>query len=407
MTSRERVRAALDRRVPDRMPVDFGGTNVTGIHPEAYARLKRHLGVEGGAVRVFDVEGLAAEVELPVIEALGGDFFYCKRLNYRYGVPNRDWRPWTLPSGLTVELAGGYDLRRRPGGTRIAHDGVPVADMPDGASGFDPVPPTGGRPRPDDLRFPCLTDEDCRHLEQTSLAAYEGTSLCLTGEWHGKGLLGAGCLYAGGMEGFLCDLLTDPSYAHDVLDRYTEHYLAQLPAFFQAVGRRLDVYNFYDDFGTQSAPLVSPGLFREFFAPRYRRIIDAIKALSGCRVFFHSCGAIRGLIPDMIAMGVDCLNPVQPGLPGMEPASLAAEFGDRLVFWGGAANAQSTLESGTPDEVRREALANAAALSSRGGYVFAASHNISRGVPPANVAALFAAGREAPALPATRQADPR
>ena len=274
---------------------------------------------------------------------------------------------------------------------------------PDGASGFDPVAPAGARPRPEDLRFPALTDEDCRYLERTSRAAYEGTSLALTGEWHGKGLLGAGCLYAGGMESFLCDLLTDPGYAHAVLDRYTGHYLAQLPPFFQAVGRRLDVYNFYDDFGTQSAPLVSPGLFRDFFAPRYRRIIDAIKAASGCRIFFHSCGAVRALIPDMIAMGVDCLNPVQPGLPGMEPASLAAEFGDRIVFWGGAVNAQTTLEAGTPAEVRREALENAAALSSRGPYVFAASHNVSRGVPAANVVALFAAAREA----AAREEAPR
>ncbi len=106
MTSRERVRAALGRRATDRMPVDFGGTNVTGIHPAAYARLRHHLGIAGGAVRVFDVEGLAAEVEPSVVEALGGDFFYCKRLNYRYGVPNRDWRPWTLPDGTAVRDRG-------------------------------------------------------------------------------------------------------------------------------------------------------------------------------------------------------------------------------------------------------------------------------------------------------------
>jgi hypothetical protein len=330
-----------------------------------------------------------------VVQALGGDFVYIKRLNYRYGVANRDWRPWTLPDGTVVEIAGGYELARRDGGTRIVVEGTTVADMPDGASGFDPVAPSGAKPRPEDLRFSALGDEDCRHLERTSRAAYEETGLSLTGEWHGKGLLGAGCLFAGGMESFLCDLLTDPGYAHAVLDRYTEHYLAQLPAFFQAVGRRLDVYNFYDDFGTQSASIVSPDHFREFFVPRYRRIIDAIKAASGCRIFFHSCGAVRGLIPDLIALGIDCLNPVQPGLPGMEPASLAAEFGDRIVFWGGAVNAQTTLEAGTPADVRREALENAAALSSRGPYVFAASHNVSRGVPAANVAALFAVVREA------------
>ena len=241
--------------------------------------------------------------------------------------------------------------------------------------------------------FPELTDEDCRYLERSSLSAHQGTELALAGEWHGKGLLGAACAHAGGMESFLCDLLLDPGYATDVLGRYAEHYRRQLTPFFQAVGARLDVYCFYDDFGTQSAPLVSPELFRSCFAPLYRLIIDDIGRLSRARVFFHSCGAILPLIPDMIDMGVRCLNPLQSGIPGLEPESLKAEFGDALVFWGGAVNAQTTLERGSPGQVREEAERNARIFARGGGYVFAASHNIQPGVPVENVLALFDTAR--------------
>jgi uroporphyrinogen decarboxylase len=397
MTSRERVRAVLDGSPADRAPVDFGGTNVTAIHPSAYHRVKRLLGVSGGHTRVYDVEGLAAEVELEVARALGSDVLYVKRLRYRYGVPNDSWRAWRLADGTPVEVAAGYDLEPEPGGGwRIEVGGRIAASMPGRAAGFDPVPAAGVRPDPASIVFPSITEEDCRHLEATSRAAFEGTDLALAGEWHGKGLLGAGCLYTHGMEGFLCDLLVDPGYAADVLDRYTEHYRAELVPFFQAVADRLDVYCFYDDFGTQSAPLISPELFRAFFAPRYRSIMDDIRRLSRARVFFHSCGAIRPLIPDMIAMGVRCLNPLQPGLPGMAPESLKAEHGERLVFWGGAVNAQSTLETGTPGAVREEARRNAAILGRGGGYVFAASHNVQRDVPAENVLALFEAGRRTP-----------
>jgi uroporphyrinogen decarboxylase len=394
MTSRERVRATLEGRPVDRLPVDLGGTNVTSIHPSAYHRLKRHLGIEGGRTRVYDLEGLAAEVELPVVRALGGDLCYIKRLRYRYGVPNDSWRPWPLADGTPAEVAAGYDLRPDGGGWSVVAEGKSVASMPERAAGFDPVPPSGPRPDAGEIVFPELTDADCRHLEATSRAAFEGTDLALAGEWHGKGLLGAGCLFTHGMEGFLCDLLVEPGYATEVLDRYTEHYRRQLVPFYQAVRDRLDVYCFYDDFGTQSAPLVSPDLFRAFFVPRYQAIVRDIARLSRSAVFFHSCGAIRPLIPDMIAMGVRCLNPLQPGLPGMDPGSLKAEFGDRLVFWGGAVNSQTTLAHGTPEEVRAEAIERGGALARGGGFVYAASHNIQRDVPAENVVALFEAARE-------------
>ncbi|MFH1264916.1 MAG: uroporphyrinogen decarboxylase family protein, partial [Planctomycetota bacterium] len=110
---------------------------------------------------------------------------------------------------------------------------------------------------------------------------------------------------------------------------------------------------------------------------------------TGWKVFMHNDGAIFDLVPTLIEMGVDILNPVQTSAKGMDPVKLKREFGDRIVFWGGACDSQSTLAFGTPEEVAREVEENIRILAPGGGYVLGAVHNIQAGVPPENVIALF------------------
>lgn len=111
------------------------------------------------------------------------------------------------------------------------------------------------------------------------------------------------------------------------------------------------------------------------------------------KVMLHSDGALRPLLPSIIEMGVDILNPVQASAVGMDPARLKEEFGGRLVFWGGACDGQSTLARGTPEAVHAEARRNLAALAPGSGYVFASVHNIQADVPADNIVALFDAAR--------------
>jgi uroporphyrinogen decarboxylase len=111
-------------------------------------------------------------------------------------------------------------------------------------------------------------------------------------------------------------------------------------------------------------------------------------------LFLHSCGAIRELIPDLIEVGVDILNPVQVNAPGMDSLALKLDFGDSLTFWGGGVDTQTVLPYGSPEEVRDEVKMRIDHLAPGGGFVFAPVHNIQTGVPPENVVAMWETWRD-------------
>jgi uroporphyrinogen decarboxylase len=169
--------------------------------------------------------------------------------------------------------------------------------------------------------------------------------------------------------------------------------MSNLKRFARAAGDRVPILQITDDFGTQETLLLSIKMFRELIMPYYQRGIDWIHQNTKMKVMLHSDGALFPLIPSLIEMGVDILNPVQVNARGMEPAKLKQTFGDKLVFWGGAADCQGTLPFGRPQDVAREAEANLKAFSPGGGYVFAAVHNLQTGVPPDNILALFETAR--------------
>jgi len=170
-------------------------------------------------------------------------------------------------------------------------------------------------------------------------------------------------------------------------------WLENLAAFRGAVGDRVQILQICDDFGTQHAPFLSVKMFRERLLPAYKRGLDWVHANTSWKVLLHSDGAIFPLIPSIIEMGVDILNPVQTSAAGMDPGRLKAEFGAQLAFWGGSCDGQSTLANGTPEEVAAETERNVSALSAGSGYVCASIHNIQANVPPDNIIALFDTAR--------------
>ena len=156
-----------------------------------------------------------------------------------------------------------------------------------------------------------------------------------------------------------------------------------------ALGDKVQILHLADDFGTHESLLLSTRMFRTLIMPHYKRGIDWIHQNTKMKVLFHSNGAIFPLIPSLIEMGVDILNPVQITAKGMDPVRLKEAYGNQLVFWGGAVDCQKTLPLGTPEEVAREVEANVKTLAAGGGYVGGAVHNIQPGVPAENVLALF------------------
>ncbi len=128
--------------------------------------------------------------------------------------------------------------------------------------------------------------------------------------------------------------------------------------------------------------------------PRHKELVQFIKSRTSAKIWYHTCGACRDYIPDLLDNGIDALNPVQISAAEMEPGQLKTEFGDRLVFWGGGIDAQHVLPQADPETVREHVRRNIEAFKRGGGYVFNNVHNIQAGVPPENILAMYDAAYE-------------
>jgi uroporphyrinogen decarboxylase len=136
-------------------------------------------------------------------------------------------------------------------------------------------------------------------------------------------------------------------------------------------------------------------MFRNIFKPRLQTLFTRIHQLAPhAKFFFHSDGNIRPILPDLIEIGIDILNPIHITATGMEPGALKRDFGQDVCFWGGGVETQSVLPFGTPQEVKDNVRRNVEALAPGGGYIFNTIHNIQADVPPQNIAALIEALRE-------------
>jgi len=174
-----------------------------------------------------------------------------------------------------------------------------------------------------------------------------------------------------------------------LMDRFIDLKLAYWDVALRNVGELVDVVLESDDLGGQLGMLISPDMYRRVCKPRHKRIFDFIKARTNAKIFLHSCGSIRDVIPDLIEIGLDILNPVQVGAAHMSSRELKKEFGSELTFWGGLVDTQGVFASGTPDQVRDEVRRRIEDLAPGGGFVAAAVHNVQANVPPENIVAMW------------------
>ena len=195
-----------------------------------------------------------------------------------------------------------------------------------------------------------------------------------------------------GQQQALIDLILCPEIVHYCLDKLFELcYIDTMRIYEQIPGKVMLTY-VAEDMGTQENLLFAPSQIREFLLPRMQRMIDLAHE-AGAYVFHHSDGAIREIIPDMIGLGIDILNPIQWRCRGMERKALKRDFGQHLIFHGGVDN-QHTLVFGSPDDVRQEVKDNIRILGAGGGYILAPCHNIQAVSPPENIVAMYEAGYE-------------
>jgi uroporphyrinogen decarboxylase len=149
-----------------------------------------------------------------------------------------------------------------------------------------------------------------------------------------------------------------------------------------------------DDFGTQRGMMVSPELWRKYFKPRMRSLFLELKRIRPeLKIAYHSCGTILPIIPDLVEIGLDVLNPIQPAALGMDLGALKKEYGRELAFFGGV-DEQQVLPFGTPAEVEEEVQLRIKQAGADGGFILAPSHNIQPDTPLANILAFFNAARK-------------
>ncbi|MBI4789975.1 MAG: hypothetical protein HY782_23320 [Chloroflexi bacterium] len=198
-----------------------------------------------------------------------------------------------------------------------------------------------------------------------------------------------------GMDVLLMDMASNDTLAGAFFDKMVELKLAFWEMALPQLADAVDVISEADDYGTQVSQLISPRMFRKLIKPRLAVLFKRIKELApNAKLFFHSCGNVRPLLPDFIEIGVDILNPVHVRATGMNPIELKRDFGKDMVFWGGGVDTQGVLPTGTPQEVEDDVRRNIDALAPGGGFVFNTIHNIQADVPPENIVAMWEAVNE-------------
>ncbi|MBN1591331.1 MAG: hypothetical protein JW888_17595 [Pirellulales bacterium] len=378
MSSKERVLAAINHQTPDRVPIDLGG-NQTGIHKFAYQALIDHLGIKD-EIRIMDAVQQLAQP--------------CEELLQRFHVDTR-----YIAAGAADGFDGTIQINRRR--DRIWHDltdefGV-VWSMPDNQRLYmdishhpladATIEDLGDYPFPkgdDPGRFEGLRDRALAITNETPYALVSG--IC--------GVVYETCWYMRGLEAWYIDLLTQPEFCEALLDKVLRFWMDWARAFLDEVGDLVDVIMVGDDLAGQDGPLFRPAIYRQMIKPRQKQLVQYIRSRTQAKMWYHTCGACREYIPDLSDNGIDILNPIQISASDMDVAKLKRDFGDTMVLWGGAIDAQHVLPVVTSEVIREEVRRHLEIFKPGGGYVFNNVHNIQAGVPPENIVALYDAAYE-------------
>lgn len=190
-----------------------------------------------------------------------------------------------------------------------------------------------------------------------------------------------------GLEQSLLDLAMDPELSHAIIGRICGFFYDYAEAMFEAAGGLIDVSQLTDDFGSQTGLMISPAMFDEYFDAHYRRLAGLMKD-HGVAIFHHDDGAMWELIPRLLDIGIDILNPIQYKCGDISLDWLQETYGDRLCFHGGIEN-QGILPFGTAEQVREEVRHCIGTLGRGGGYILAPCHNIQAVTPVENILAMY------------------
>jgi uroporphyrinogen decarboxylase len=408
MTSRERVLRTVNFQQADRVPIDLGSMKASSIAVRAYNRVKARLGIHT-STRIWDVRAMLACVEDEVMQRFHLDVLPLDISSVVYDQrPDSEWLPKTLYEGaegllppdtsISTDAEGRWvllDQDRKPTSFRMPRDGYYFDDMSFDKLGTS-IDPAAFKPV---TEFP---DEMLRSLEARARFLSESTDYALLGWGGGVNFVGfslvtdgANNMTMGLPSEWMVMLLTEKETCHEMMDRSVAASIKRLEQLHDAVGDRCFAWGIAtDDSGSQRSEFIRPELWAEMVEPHYAELCAWIHSHTNWKTYFHSCGSIYHLIPYMIEAGIDILNPIQTSAANMQPERLKAEFGGRVVFWGGGCDTQSVLPTASPEQIREHVRERLAIFKPGGGYVFSQVHNIQADIPAESVIAMLDAAYE-------------
>jgi uroporphyrinogen decarboxylase len=365
MNHRERVLATLNHQEPDRLPVDVWGS-ASRLCNELYFEIVKDQGWEelGPCVK--------ASRSGDYVDDRISDLIDCDFRHTNIGHPTY-FKKYEIDGGHTINEWGyGYKT--------LGQDAVvtyhPFADPDVDAIKKHPWPTIE-----DPARIAGLEEQVKNWHENTDY--FIGTTSAVSGCMIDIGP------FMRGFEDFFVDMYINKEFAHKLIGKMTDVIIELYSYYLKPIGHMVDWIEFTSDHGMQDRCLLSKDMYREFLKEPYRRLFKEIKKVAPqAKIWLHSCGAVRDLIPDFIDIGVDVLNSLQPQATGMDSFELKKEFGKDIVFHGGL-DIQAGGITGTVQEAIDEAKRRIDAFAPGGGYIFAPSNHFMQDVPMENFYAIY------------------
>ena len=380
MNSKERLNNTLNHNEADRVPYDLAGTTVTGINKKAFVRAMEYRGLssEYDKKEIDPIQQIVTPVEA-TLEELRSDTRrigarrvpdYEEIVTMKDGVHELtdiwgcDWKmdesrdiyfnQYSFPLEAYPSIEEGLKSYRIP--SLNEHSEIIIRDLAEQVKAIK--------------EHGVIADRNCAGLTETSLRIR-------------------------GYQNWYIDTMTDPVGVERLFDIILEYKFSYWDLVTDWLIRnkldsQVDVISECDDLGTQTSTLLEPEYLRKTVIPRFGSLWSHIrKKMPHVKIFMHTCGSVRELLPDLIDAGLDIYNPVQFTAANMELEGLKRDFGKELVFWGGGINTQSTLKSGSTHAVRDEVKRILDIMAPGGGFVFTPVHNVQEDVPPENFWAMW------------------
>lgn len=372
MTSRQRVQTALAHEEPDRVPLALGG-GPYGLVDDLYLRLVKHLDL-GKPVPPFRSGHSISYMDDRLLERLGTDLRYC-------------W-PGLLPN--TPVTRGEDEDTFYDSYGQVWKRALPYYYTGEGilkeATGIEDIERLVRWPDLSNPRWTLGVAERARQLQEQTDYFVVMRMVASHGPFQ------TACDLRG-TEAFLMDMALNPGFAGALLDRVTTAIAGLLTLAMQAGGKYFDMVELPgDDYAGNTNTLFSPAMFRRFIRPCIARLVRVIKEHNpDTKVMLHSDGAITKLLPDMVALGVDVIHPLEP-LPAMDLPAIKQQFGNQVTFLGGIDISHAM--PGSREEVIEETRLRISQLAPGGGYILAPSNHLQSDVPAENVITLFDTARE-------------